>query len=593
MLRVFGVNNSALPIIKVPKAFVNTAKNSIVLLKKNRIAAIVGLIFAVELTALFFYYNQENNLLKSQLKNFIVSPVSLDGKIYDVENGDVKYEGNSVPEKTESQILRIAYSSVLSRLDPIFGMEGTDPDKLSGSVKDLEASLGHIASLYDKNDEKTIGDNLYPVEFLKSVAETEKARQESIYAPSFQNTERYYKKIEGIIDMGISYLGHLEKIYRNDKKLSHVTFHFFGGYSTDQSYASAAVNAQNELENKKLELNNRLSCLNYFSTDCPSLKKALSNSGAAPELDGSATGDIIPENIAANAEIFNLYVGNGQSKNSSAPKFPVTVLGKSKCFPDENQAYYQPWLRTDQYGNEFFAIGFIGDLYFYNTKYNSNLLIGGMAKEGLPYLYQPAANLYMCQEAGSDLSRAITIDTVRSSLISNPVANGIDIKTAGAALAQLENKITGNNAVYEYDTASYVETLRSLLSSLGETRLSGIIGRQKVLYMEKIISIYRQKSPRFDEIIRDIIFTNAIVETFIKEKARVDIPTLFLSRSYPSLLLLTYNKSAFDAPLQMTTPEPLNLSAFDLISYNEKLKYRYNQNEILEMMRAGRKLQHE
>src|SRR3989338_231466 len=109
---------------------------------------------------------KQNILLQNELRDFIVLPISFHNKLYTVEKGAVKFEGEAVSVFVSERVLRVAYASALNRFDPIFGIEGTDADMLEKSVADLDASVKRTASLYGKDDEMLIREDLHPIAFL-------------------------------------------------------------------------------------------------------------------------------------------------------------------------------------------------------------------------------------------------------------------------------------------------------------------------------------------------------------------------------------------------------------------------------------------
>ncbi len=564
-------------------------------LKKTASVLAIVVFLALAVAALLYDRNvkQENVVkLKDELKDFIVLPVSLNNRVYIVENGNVKLDGKDVSVFTEERVLRIAYASVLNRLEPIFGIEGTDPDKLKKSVEDLDASLKEIASLYGEEDAALIRENLYPIAFLKQLAETEKTRQELLLAPSSENAGGYYGDLGKLLGLNASYSKQLETFYKKNKDRLSYKFNFFDGYGTVSTYTSALEKNVISLDGKLAELKKRESCLNGYSSECPSLKAAFVGlSGSMGDNTDIKYGPLTNE-IKDNIKIVRAYLGNVSLDSPADTKTtnPLIAIDQSDCFRDAQPAYYQSWMKSDKDKNGFFTINFVNDLYFRAVDNNPSRYDSSLRSAGLDYLYQPAANLYMCQSVGSDLSRSITMDTLRNMLSGNPLFLNDEIKKASPDAYNLENKIIAGDILYESEFDSYIEGLKSLLLKYGESGLSEIIGKEKMLYAEKLISIAGQKSPRFDETIRYAISNNAIVNTYIKGGLELPLYYLFISRSYPPLLLLSYNESADKNPMKLTVSASSSLANFGLLSYNKFLKGKYSERKILEMMKLGEKI---
>ncbi len=207
-------------------------------------------------------------------------------------------------------------------------------------------------------------------------------------------------------------------------------------------------------------------------------------------------------------------------------------------------------------------------------------------KKGIRYLYQSINNPYMCPDAGANVYRVITIDTIRNMLSTNALGTLENANVIGLPLRAMEQKILTGNVVLESDIDAYINGVRSILIEYGEKKLSQHIGVEKVLYAEKLISVYEQGSPRTDEIIRYIIYKSNVLPELIKTKTPVtNLLYLFLTRSYPLTLLLTHNKSVIEkTPAIVVNAEPFDPINLKLVSYNKMLKHIYSVQEIPEIM---------
>lgn len=560
--------------------------------KKNILLFILILVTSV---AVFNYFidNQQNNLLESELKDFIVSPVSIGRNVYYVKNGVVIFNGKSPSAYTSNRVLKSAYASVLNRLDPILGIDGTDPDELKKSVEDLDKFVHNFASLYKTEEETALNTTLYPLDFLKSTAEAERARQNLMKAPSLEQASRYYEKLRDSLDYSVSYAGKLEIIFRdmNDPGLAGDMI-FLDGDTRIELYPPAFRNFQSQVEARKKDLSKRIDCLNDFTLDCPSLKKAFQKITTTGEFYNATQDEPLPKNIVDNKRLMGLFINSVLNQTSKTGNdFPVILLKKSSCFTNENKTYYQPWIKLDKENNNIFKLHTISDLYFYPEQDYPLSLVPESERRGIAYLYQSAANLYMCSSSGNDLTRAITLDTIYNSLLHQTKELDLDFKKNNADIFDLKNKIVSGNVIYEPKINLYVEKLKLLLSKNGESELAKKFGDEEVLYIEKLISIYNQKSPRFNEVIRSIMDSNARIEQFAKKGGRIRIDVIFLSRSQAQTILLSYNKSFVENPIKLSTPQDFDISKFKLVSYNKVIKNKYSENQVLDMMLKWTKLE--
>ena len=137
---------------------------------------------------------------------------------------------------------------------------------------------------------------------------------------------------------------------------------------------------------------------------------------------------------------------------------------------------------------------------------------------------------------------------------------------------------------------SSVEKLKTRLI-VGEKVLAQEIGEEKILVMERILHIARERSPRFDEVIYDAISNNSLIEVLALRKEPISLSAVLMSRGYAPLFLLSYNTSVSE-PLRLVTPSFFDTSDFRLVSYNDVLKMIYNRAEILAFMSRWRQVQY-
>ncbi|MEK7567379.1 MAG: hypothetical protein AAB513_00450 [Patescibacteria group bacterium] len=544
--------------------------------------AIITGVFIAFYIASYYEDKEQGNFLEKELKDFVSLPVAQEGKTYIIKNGKVFDNEKSIDSPESLPALRIAYTSILNRFEPIFALEGTDIEKLEKSVRNLESSLEIIISSSESDEGKIIKNAFYPIDFLKSLTETEEMRQKLIYEPTYEVATDYYQNLGTTIDAYTNYIINLENELEKISNISrNQPLHHFGGVSTPQNYIDALKEAKNNAESKKQELETRIKCLDIFSKECPSLKTAFENMTRAEEPTVFKKEDI-SQNVINNGKIISGYFkGLDPSGLEYNDEFPVIALQDSACFRDMPIVYYQPQWKFYDKENKAFRLNFLNDLYFFTVKNNIANFIAKMGANGLNYLYQPATNFYVCPVIIEDFSRIITADTIRAMPLS-------EVYTGQDNFKKLENGV-----FYESNAVKYVEDIKSNLRSQGENKLALSIGVDKVLSAEKIISISRQKSPRFDEILGSVIIDNAIITpAFIKE-AKLNLHTLFLGRSYPMILLSLYNKSFIKEPplfMEYEQNSPPLFRMVKLASYNEELKKTYSIENIIKEMLLGMKL---
>jgi len=511
------------------------------------------LVAAVFVAVSYFYYERNQRAQAAQLS---------------VELKDFIFP--TIPETTDARALRVAYAAVLNRLDPIFGMEGTDPDKLGESVDNLAVSVSRVASLYTGSGKDLIERVWHPIQFLKDIAAAERARQELITSPSSEDAHTYYRLLGNAIDSASTYAATLADVFRTNGAFSKHTVTFIGGLSTPPLFAAALEDYRTSLADKKRQLLVREACLDDYSEKCPSLENAFAALTASSTMSFDESHPPVPQIVRENAEIVRLNYSAASGMVRGTPG-PLIVLNDSPCFTNTPTSYYQSWIAGTE-RQKSFALYYVNDLFFYDAKTFNGPHVTPQVKKEIPYLYQPAANLYLCPVSGDDLTRAITLDTLYPLL-------------AGGAPA------SSGDMLYEADIISSVEKLKTRLI-VGEKVLAQEIGEEKILVMERILHIARERSPRFDEVIYDAISNNSLIEVLALRKEPISLSAVLMSRGYAPLFLLSYNTSVSE-PLRLVTPSFFDTSDFRLVSYNDVLKMIYNRAEILAFMSRWRQVQYE
>ena len=152
----------------------------------------LGYVFILEQEQLQVERTIQVEFLHNELESFIVPPVEVNGKHYEVDGGIVFKKGKQVSLRESLPVLKIAHYAVINRLDPVFALEGTDVDILKKSIEYLISSLETFAPQYESDEEERIRERLYPIQFLQSLVETEALRQQLVASPTKNLVERYH-----------------------------------------------------------------------------------------------------------------------------------------------------------------------------------------------------------------------------------------------------------------------------------------------------------------------------------------------------------------------------------------------------------------
>ena len=527
---------------------------------------------------------QEASLLRSELSSFIVPDISFGNIYYTVNGGHVFYKDKAISGVIEKLILKTAYASVHNRLDPIFAIEGTDPDALIKSLKKLEASRLHIANLY-QSEENFPQKALYPIEFLHFLAKTEKARQIVINQPSNVAIWTYYQSLYKTIVEYIEYIKILQEVLHDiENQTENITFNFIGGTTTPSLYIEALEGILTTAEEKKVIVKKRMACFKVFSPNCSVLPESFHKLVlvSPEEFNGFSKLEKIPETITENEEVLNLYT-KATKQISNEKKYPIVSIPKSKCLSNE-PTYYALQEELLQNGQKVFRLNFLNDIYFYDTEKHSANYLKELRLRGVSFLFQPITNLYMCPEISRDLSGTVTASTIYDTLTKRNLLFDIDLRI-------LTDTVTTQRVLQEAEIGESMYSIATLLNNNGEQVLKERFGAEHVFFAERLLSLFKQRSPYFDSMVNMVVSHNDIVEALFRTKTDSTPHTIFLSRNYPALLLLTHNESFMGHSPKFMSLKTSNFTDFKLVSYNKDLKHVYNQKQILEIMLHGREVQ--
>jgi hypothetical protein len=156
------------------------------------------------------------------------------------------------PGETASE-RRLEWFVEANRLDPIFALEGTDPDELEESLAYLEAQRDAFAQYYSESDAETIRTSLYPMQFLRLLPELERTRQNMLAEPSTEKALAYSALLVRTID---SYEADARNLARALQHLDLSTYRFVyvGGSTKTDVMASTLLEIAGRAEYQKQKI---------------------------------------------------------------------------------------------------------------------------------------------------------------------------------------------------------------------------------------------------------------------------------------------------------------------------------------------------
>ena len=540
------------------------------------LASLAGILALTALCALIIEYRVHRDaaiiFFSNALSTSIVPPVSIAGATYEVEAGHVRYvSGASVAPATALQVLEIAYAVVLSRHNPIFAVDGTDPESLSEATLALKATIPDIADRYEGEERDDIAKGLYPTDFLSSLADLQQKRDSFLAAPSQSKLMAYRDA-----------LSHTTALYQEDLDTFNDvmtdmlpysgSFSFTDGLIDRKTYLSIVSLAQHSFMRQSPRVKNFILCTDGVTKDCEGLGFPAAPS-AAQKTDPHVQREAIDESIFTSAGLL-----------APQTQMPDTVLlSDDPCVPGAPSLYA---VRTSD--TEGIQAVPLQDIYFWDFSKvsNDNEYVQPFLSEGVRYFFQSPSNPYVCWGGANDLVRIASMIKIRDLIAEKPIFNPprpgdpVPAQDAGA----LERRIVAPDTLSESDIADYAQDINTYLSVYGENAFAQRFGTEDLFRAEEILSIWENRSGDFDAIVRALVRFNEIAAAssgnpplpasqIIASRAMFRLTFLFDDRSVSAFRLDISGKGDF--------------SSGRLVSFWQDLSPTVSRSEAIQLIRRS------
>src|SRR3989338_6883495 len=495
----------------------------------------------------------------------------------------VTYAGRKASPFTSVRVLRIAHASVLNRLNPLFGMEGTNPSALKKSVELLETEKADIVALYNERDKKLLEGVLYPTAFLASLARTEEKRQTFIAAPSGEGAFFYYQKLGLTLKEYERYIEQSRSVY---ERFPDETYAFLGGESSPEKYLLAFAELESAAMGKNAELKKRKACVRRFSANCPSLSAAFQKLRYTAPLAMTPPEDAPPLVMEHKAILDAVHAAldvEFSPKDCSAKTEKVLVrtpAGVCEGRALGDTAFYEvQWEKGALSPDKDMRLTYLNDIYIFDITYENSLYHKLLKEKGSRYLDKSIENFYLCPDVGSRYVEFSTIAALRDLLQDVPLSKA----PLGETFKTLEDHIVSAEVIQSENVSAYIATLSNFLTKKGEGVATELLGETWVMRAESILSMYRTQSGYFNAFIPLVTSRNKVIKRTASVGVRPSVSTLLATRNAPLLFLLAYNTSIIGTPPRLLKPTPFNQGKAHLLSYERDFKAWYTPEETLEL----------
>ncbi len=514
----------------------------------------------------------ETNVLSAELKNFIVPNVYIGKVEYIVDQGNVtRADGHTVSPSQRVHVLKIAYASVITRVNPLFSFEGANPENLYASSKVLEKSLKSLQKFYSPEEQSILESGFYPIELVRSIARAEEARNTLVKNPSARVLRAYIKDTRESLSAFHAYAKDVQNMYKRAlPKDSKWRYNFVGGRTTRANVLLFTNQVKDDIGKLAQKFEDRIHCIQNISRTC---KKLTPEFQFEENIGRNIREPKIPKNVAFNRKtLADAYTILPSFINESAEELPF-LIENPYCFPEKNSAFYS--LLQETYDGELLTKTLtLDDLYFYGTYETDAPYLEKAFLEGFDYLYQPPTNTYVCPLDVWDSARMLTMRMIRTKLLMNPIfANN-----SSHTWEELKNKeisITNTSVVHSIEIDTYMRALRELLKpGSGDYSLAKEIGEEKIYAIESLLNIYNAQSASVSELLVVLVSENTFVLRSFQKDVPIKIDELAISRSSPLLGLFTFNGSLYSELPRFIVRNTTDFASFKFTTYREDVELR-------------------
>ncbi len=375
--------------------------------------------------------------------------VTIASKRYVVSEGSVRLQdGSPASEDATQNALRLAYAQTLAIRNPLYGLSGTDPKRLESEIQTLVSAQEALADAQTTaEDAHVIRESLYPIRFLKSLAELERARQTFIASGTDSDEEVYRRALTQTVTAYAHDLAGFEPAFRTYAS----TTELLNGFTSTlpvKNIFQEFKNAHGSVEKIGKLAQSRASCLNGRSRSCD---KADLHIQLPTEPRATVKPDV--RALARADEILSAYAEAGYPHTSG---WKTVGLSTSDCLLSFPSPYLFSIVEPEKAELPLTPFLYLGDIYATKNATWKEMTFRAHGID-MPSDYMNPIAYYRCPDMGNDISRATaTILTARfasghpdvaseerSELLTPPIYEDAAVRYIRAALPRLE-KSEGN-----------------------------------------------------------------------------------------------------------------------------------------------------
>ncbi len=563
----------------------------------SRSSGTLAVLIVVAISSLFIFwhvkrpvYETERENLSSALRGLPSLEVFFLDHLYTIEDGVIT-SGTPGSFLEEIIVLRTAWYSAKARWDPVFALPGTDPELLWNSVESLVGVRDQFLSLPISSEASELFRDLYPVEFLFSLASAERSRNTFLSHPDMASAARYHFSLKRVSRL---YLGSIsrrieEMMYFEPRRAVYPT-----GTSSNSFLRGKFEDLLRSARVSASLVDDDYSCFRSFSESCASsvIEKVIAGQSGF-RANAAERQMVLGGTVRSNYTILKSYYSSNPFFRRS---YMVPVVGNSRCLPSTSKlsvpiSYFVWWGSIAE--GDFFYADVSDELFFKAREALPSLARDRYAKDDIHAAYQPITTPYMCPDVGYDLTAIRTGIAIRDSLARDPVSI-----ERSSSISQRDGLIdVGTLSLYDVDEHLGLLTER-LKRGVYLSPEGGAGDTQRVL---DLLVLKRAQSSAYDEIIRLVTyFSKHHLGEILKSGEREGSEharRFFTFYTNPTILFLTANKTFVDSEISFVDSSKggnnILQTAEGHLSTRSTRFPGYSDEEILVEMRRERDLKYE
>lgn len=437
--------------------------------------------------------------------NEISTTSNLHGRIYTIRDG-IPYapEGTVARSADGLRALEIAYAQTLAQRRPLLGLSGNDTEQLARELEQLKVHLDSLASLQTSAQaSEDIQRALYPIEFLKDLAQAENARRTFVSDGSENSLLIYEQSLMEALIAGSKDLDQFTTAYQREVGTETFRIPSFGGTLTSSSILLSLSSLKTSFHNMRTEAEHRSQCIRGRITECPTLTYLALPARTQTSFDSitSPTQTSLILRAAAATSTYDI-------------EYTPVNLAQSTCLASLRPPYTLEVSTNTSYNFDLFH--YLDNLFFISVgRLDSTVPRYLSSDAGFKYFQVNPFSFYLCSGVLEDISRfKATLETVRiartypdipnskrAALLSGPPSDR-------AAIAYLLEAQQSREEDSSYEQAISSATLMFSQKSAG---LDALIGQMNYIY-EHDLAIARAGAP-FDFSARELFRTHAALQS--------------------------------------------------------------------------------